>query len=225
MLQEKEVRRIGDAKGRAVDVRLIAATNSNLELLVENGQFRQDLFYRLNVLHITIPPLRKRKEDIPDIAQSLLERLNEANKTRKRFSTAALEQLTTGHYRGNVRELQNMVERAYLLAAESNTIKQVAVNSASAEQKPDEVRRWFKDLREGRTDFWSAVHGRYKKRDISREKVIALMDLGLRETRGSYISVARLFHLEENEYRRFMDFLRRNHCKPDFRPYRRLRLE
>ena len=118
-----------------------------------------------------------------------------------------------------------MVERAYLLAAESNTIKQVAVNSASTEQKPDEVRRWFKDLREGRTDFWSAVHGRYKKRDISREKVIALMDLGLRETRGSYISVARLFHLEENEYRRFMDFLRRNHCKPDFRPYRRLRLE
>ena len=225
VLQEKEVRRIGDAKGRAVDVRLIAATNSNLELLVENGQFRQDLFYRLNVLHITIPPLRKRKEDIPDIAQSLLERLNEANKTRKRFSTAALEQLTTGHYRGNVRELQNMVERAYLLAAESNTIKQVAVNSASAEQKPDEVRRWFKDLREGRTDFWSAVHGRYKKRDISREKVIALMDLGLRETRGSYISVARLFHLEENEYIRFMDFLRRNHCKPDFRPYRRLRLE
>ena len=90
VLQEKEVRRIGDAKGRTVDVRLIAATNSNLESLVENGQFRQDLFYRLNVLHITIPPLRKRKEDIPDIAQSLLERLNEASKTRKRFSTAAL---------------------------------------------------------------------------------------------------------------------------------------
>ena len=90
VLQEKEVRRIGDAKGRTVDVRLIAATNSNLESLVENGQFRQDLFYRLNVLHITIPPLRKRKEDIPDIAQSLLERLNEASKTRKRFITAAL---------------------------------------------------------------------------------------------------------------------------------------
>ena len=225
VLQEKEVRRIGDAKGRAVDVRLIAATNSNLESLVEKGRFRQDLFYRLNVLHITTPPLRKRKEDIPDIAQVFLDRLNKTNKTRKRFSTAALEQLTAGHYRGNVRELQNMVERAYLIAAESNTIKQVAVNSAGAAQDPDEVSRWFRDLREGRTDFWSAVHGRYKKRDISREKVIALMDLGLRETRGSYKSVAKLFHVQDNEYRRFMDFLRRNHCQPDFRPYRRLRLQ
>ena len=225
VLQEKEVRRIGDAKGRAVDVRLIAATNSNLEALVEEGQFRQDLFYRLNVLHITVPPLRKRKEDIPAIAQAFLERLNKANKSRKRFSTAALEQLTAGHYRGNVRELQNLVERAYLRAAESNTIKQVAVNSADAGQEADEVSRWFKDLRDGRANFWSAVHSRYKKRDISREKVIALMDLGLRETHGSYKSVAKLFHVEENEYRRFMDFLRRNDCQPDFRPYRRLRLE
>ncbi len=225
VLQEKEVRRIGDAKGRTVDVRLIAATNSNLESLVEKGQFRQDLFYRLNVLHITIPPLRKRKEDIPDIARVFLARLNKTNKTRKRFSTAALEQLTTGHYRGNVRELQNMVERAYLLAAESNTIKQVVVNSASAGQDTDEIDRWFKDLREGRIDFWSAIHNRYKKRDISREKVIALMELGLRETHGSYKSVATLFHVGHHEYRRFMDFLRRNHCQPDFRPYRRLRLE
>ena len=225
VLQEKEVRRIGDAKSRSVDIRLIAATNSNLESLVEKGQFRQDLFYRLNVLHITLPPLRKRKEDIPDIARSFLKRLNTTNKTRKRFSTVALEHLTTGNYRGNVRELQNMVERAYFLAADSNMIKEVVVASGAAGQDPDEVDSWFKDLQAGRTDFWSAIHGRYKKRDISRQKVVALMHLGLRETRGTYKAVARLFHVKDKEYRRFMDFLRRNDCLPDFRPYRRLRLE
>ena len=118
-----------------------------------------------------------------------------------------------------------MVERAYFLAADSNTIKQVAVNSAAAGQEPDEVDSWFRDLQAGRADFWSTIHGRYKKRDISRQKVVALMHLGLRETHGTYTAVAMLFHVKDKEYRRFIDFLRRNDCLPDFRPYRRLRLE
>jgi DNA-binding NtrC family response regulator len=68
-----------------VDIRLIAATNASLDTLVETGTFRQDLLFRLKVLHIQVPPLRSRKQDIPDIALSFLERLNETNKTKKRF--------------------------------------------------------------------------------------------------------------------------------------------
>jgi hypothetical protein len=80
---------------------------------------------------------------------------------------------------------------------------------------------WFKDLTEGRKDFWTAVHDRYKRRDISREKVIALMDFGLRSTRGSYKMLASLFRVRDKGYRRLMDFLRRNDCLLDFRPYRK----
>ena len=85
----------------------------------------------------------------------------------------------------------------------------------------DEVQSWFKELSEGRKDFWSTVHNRYKRRDISREKVLALVDLGLRSTRGSYKTMASMFHVKETDYRRFMDFLRRNECLLDFRPYRK----
>ena len=84
-----------------------------------------------------------------------------------------------------------------------------------------EVQEWFKEITEGRKDFWTTVQAPYRRRDISRERVTALIDLGLRATRGSYKAVAALFHVEEGEYRRFMDFLRRSHCLLDFRPYRK----
>ena len=221
VLQEREVRRVGDTKGRAVDIRLIAATNANLDTLVETGTFRQDLLFRLKVLHIQVPPLRSRKQDIPDIALSFLERLNETNKTKKRFGRGILDALATGNYAGNIRELQNLIERAYFSTTVGNVIKTVEVESGARHwQSSDEVQSWFKDLTAGRKDFWTLIHARYKNRDISRENVIALMDLGLRATRGSYTSVASLFHLDRREYRRFMDFLRRNGCQPDFREYR-----
>ena len=222
VLQERKVRRLGDSKDRPVDIRLIAATNANLEDLVSQGRFRQDLLFRLKVLYIPLPPLRKRRQDIPEIARALLGQLNAVNKTRKQFSPSVLRQLSTGNYPGNVRELQNVVERAFF-SAETNTIRQVDVSiGTETEANKDEVTSLFESLKEGRMDFWTSIHARYKNRDISRERVMALMDLGLRETRGSYKSVVRLFQLKDQDYRRFMDFLRRNKCQPDFRPYRRL---
>jgi transcriptional regulator with PAS, ATPase and Fis domain len=223
VLQEREVRRIGDTHGRPVDIRLLAATNANLEERVQKGTFRQDLLYRLKVLHVVVPPLRHRRKDIPDIARSVLDRLNATHKTRKRFGRPAIDQLMAGNYAGNVRELQNVVERAYFMTTDSATIKEAHVDSSdSSIADENEVLTWFEDLTGGRKDFWSTVHKRYKRRDISREKVVALMDLGLRATRGSYKSVASLFRIKESEHRKFVDFLRRNHCQPDFRPYRKL---
>ena len=222
VLQEKEIRRLGDSKGRKVDIRLVAATNANLEKLVEQGRFRQDLLFRLKVLHIQIPPLHERREDIPEIARAFLLRLNETNSSNKRFGRGILDRLAAGHYPGNVRELQNVLERAYF-STTSDTIREVSIEVVPARRKDSsEVHSWFKDLTEGRKDFWTDIHARYKQRDIPREQVIALMDLGLKATRGFYNSVAALFHVQESDYRRFMDFLRRNKCQPDFRPYRRL---
>src|SRR5581483_3609519 len=95
---------------------------------------------------------------------------------------------------------------------------------AAAPSSVEEVHSWFKELAEGRQNFWAAVHDPYKRRDIPRERVVALVDVGLRTTRGNYKSLASMFQVKEEEYRRFMDFLRRNNCRLDFRPYRKLPL-
>jgi len=220
VLQEREVRRIGETKGRPVDVRLIVASNANLDALVQDERFRKDLLYRLKVLHIKLPPLRNRREDIPMLAHAFLDRLNLTNKTRKHFAPGVVNHLLTHSFPGNVRELQNAIERAFF-SARGTIIEEIPLEHRTEEVSTNEVQTWFKDLADGRKDFWSAVHNRYKRRDISREKVIALVDFGLRSTRGSYKMMASMFRLKENEYRRFMDFLRRNDCLLDFRPYRK----
>jgi transcriptional regulator with PAS, ATPase and Fis domain len=205
-----------------VDIRLVAATNADLHSLVEKGSFRKDLFYRINVLHIAIPPLRDRREDISELAMNFLGRLNRSHGTHKRFGKSALGDLVAGHYAGNVRELQNVVERAYFMSGKKAVIQEIGEEFPVGRGQKDDVASWFEDLRSGRQDFWEAVHEQYKRRDISRQKVTALMHVGLRETRGSYKNLARLLRVRDSDYRRFMDFLRRNKCQPDFRPYRRL---
>jgi len=222
VIQEREVRRIGETKGRTIDVRVIVASNQSLQLLADAGQFRKDLLYRLRVLHIKLPPLRSRHDDIPMLAQAFLKKLNTANKTTKYFAAGVVDYLAMQRFPGNVRELQNAIERAFFLA-KGIMITEVPLegNTSADKSSAEEVQNWFKDLSEGRKDFWSAIHNRYKRRDISREKVVALVDFGLRATRGSYKTMASTFRLKEREYRRFMDFLRRNDCLLDFRPYRK----
>ncbi|MBI2151091.1 MAG: sigma-54-dependent Fis family transcriptional regulator, partial [Acidobacteria bacterium] len=201
VIQEREVRRIGETKGRTIDVRLIVASNAVLEALAQEGRFRKDLLYRLNVLHIKVPPLRRRRDDIPMLAHTFLGRLNAANKTKKYFAPGIVNHLSTRNFPGNVRELQNAIERAFF-SARGATINEAPLEEGSDRvSSPDEIQAWFKELSEGRKDFWSAVHNRYKRRDISREKVVALVDLGLRTTRGNYKTMASMFHLKEREYR------------------------
>ena len=221
VLQEREVRRIGETKGRPIDVRLIVASNANLDTLSQEGSFRKDLLYRLKVLHIKVPPLRNRRDDIPMLAHSFLDRLNTANSPKKQFAPGIISQLPAHAFPGNVRELQNAIERAFF-SAKGMIINNVPLESHTEEiSSVDEVQAWFKELSDGRKDFWSAVQNRYKRRDISREKVLALVDFGLRSSHGSYKTMASMFRLKEKDYRRFMDFLRRNGCLLDFRPYRK----
>jgi Nif-specific regulatory protein len=119
VLQEKELERLGGHKTIRVDVRIVAATNRNLERSVKKETFRHDLYYRLNVFPIYLPPLRERKTDILLLADHFLETYGEENnKDIRRFSTPAIDMLMYYHWPGNVRELENCIERAVLLCQE-----------------------------------------------------------------------------------------------------------
>jgi len=115
-LEEKEFNRVGGSKTIKVDVRLITATNKNLNQLIKNGSFREDLYYRINVIPIVIPPLRERKEDIPILIDHFINKFSvENNKNVKGISKEALELLMQYEWPGNVRELENLVERVIAL--------------------------------------------------------------------------------------------------------------
>lgn len=117
VLQEREFERLGGTKTLKVDVRLVAATNRNLRAALEQGTFREDLYYRLNVVPIDIPPLREHKEDIPDLVRTFLDRFaRDAGKNVTGITPAALKLLLDFHWPGNVRELENIVERAVALS-------------------------------------------------------------------------------------------------------------
>ncbi len=115
-IQERTFRRVGSTQDVQVDVRIICATNKNLEQEVKKGHFREDLFYRLNVIQIMAPPLRERKEDIPTLALHFSEKYsNELNKDIKKISKEAMDALVAYNFPGNVRELENFIERAVAL--------------------------------------------------------------------------------------------------------------
>jgi Nif-specific regulatory protein len=116
VLQEREFERVGGTTVVKVDVRLIMATNRNLERMVQAGEFRADLYYRINVVSIQLPPLRERREDIPAMAKHFLDRFNGENARATQFSPAALRVLTSCYWPGNVRELENCVERTATMA-------------------------------------------------------------------------------------------------------------
>ena len=118
VLQEKEITRVGGTKSIKIDVRIIAATNQKLEELIQAGKFREDLYYRLNVVPIKLPPLRERKEDIPLLANTFLEKFNKKYDKEKRFESLAMGALEAHDWPGNVRELQNVIERLIVIGDE-----------------------------------------------------------------------------------------------------------
>jgi len=116
VLQEQEVERLGSARTIKVDVRVIAATNKNLEEAISRGEFREDLFFRLNVIPIVVPPLRERREDIPRLVQHFAKRTAEEHNLKpKRFDPSAMDALQRYRWRGNIRELRNTVERLLIM--------------------------------------------------------------------------------------------------------------
>jgi transcriptional regulator with GAF, ATPase, and Fis domain len=130
VLQEGTFIMVGDTELKKVDVRIIAATNRNLKLMVERGEFREDLYYRVNVINITIPPLRERREDIPRLVSHFLIKQAKGNRRNlKKLSKDCLQRLVEYNWPGNVRELENEVERLVVLAGEEKLITEEMLSS------------------------------------------------------------------------------------------------
>ncbi len=140
-LQEQEFERVGGIKTISVDVRLVTATNRDLAVEIERGAFREDLFYRLNVVQVQLPPLRDRKSDIPLLVEHFVRRFNERlRKTVKGVDEAAMEALLAHPWRGNIRELENVIERC-ILFAEGDLVRVEDLPAALRRSPSDDVSR------------------------------------------------------------------------------------
>lgn len=206
-LQERQTRRIGDLAPRNLDIRVIAASNCDLRDMVARGEFREDLYYRLSVFPIHVPPLRQRRDDVPMLVEAML-------KSRKRMSRGAIARLQAYNFPGNVRELENIVESA--VYSTTGPVIEAHHLSLGAELSH---RVAHEDLHVH--NFWESVARPYADRQITRRHVEDVVRAGLERTGGSYRKLMRLFNLPETDYKRFMDFLRRHRCHVDFRQFRK----
>jgi transcriptional regulator with GAF, ATPase, and Fis domain len=208
VLQDRQLRRLGDVTMRKLDLRVIAATNCDLMTMVRRGEFREDLYYRLNVFPIQVPPLRRRMEDVPLLVEHLL------RGRRKTMSGAALQKLMAYSFPGNIRELENIVETAVCVSLGP------AIGPDDIALPQERFETWTPDeLIAG--DFWESVARPYSERMITKNQVEHVIRKGLERTRGSYKKMLPLFRMPESDYKRFMDFLRRHNCNIDFRVYRK----
>ena len=214
---------------------MVAATNRKLRDLIETGQFREDLFYRLNVIHIHVPPLRERREDIPVLVDYFLDRFSKTNAhangdALRTISSEAHEVLHDYSWPGNVRELENLVERLIVrargpeLTVDDLPVEIRAQHGVAVRPKRERRRtvadELYKRLTEKRESFWTSVYPLYMQREITRGNMRDLIRKGLEETRGNYKIVARIFNMEPTDYKRFLNFLRKHDCQLPFKDYR-----
>jgi DNA-binding NtrC family response regulator len=177
-LQEREVKPVGATERRRIDVRIIAATNRDLETAIRNGSFRQDLYFRLNVVQVKLPPLRERKSDIPLLVTAFLDKFSDPQQTTRTVSEEALRRLIAYDWPGNVRELENAIERAVALG--SGPIVHVGdlpsnLQYPSAEQAPDKNEL----LPLGELERRAILH---TLRETSGDKLAAARILGIGKT-------------------------------------------
>ena len=224
-LENGEVQSVGSDQAHArVDVRVIAATNRDLGELVASGQFREDLLYRLRVIHLHVPPLRERHEDVQVLTKHFLARAGR----EVTFSDDAQRAFQGYRWPGNVRELLNVVEQLVWLSP-NGTIEvehlPVSMRAASGRLTPAEDRRrqvaddLYDALVRG-ASFWSHVYPMFLARDITRHDLRELVRRGLRESRGRYKALLTLFGMSDRDYRRFMNFLAAHDCVVPFREFR-----
>ena len=307
-LETGEIQKVGAERvARATDVRVMAATNRNLRDLITQGQFREDLFYRINVIHIEVPALRERRDDIPLLIDYFLARFTgqrsmetglagqiehfeeevpgmpelaeaargmyghpgnghafapvypgvsdpmagqgvrlgpvppngfasgnggagvNSHSPVRAISKMALDALCEYSWPGNVRQVENVVER--LVVTGRRDVVQLEdlpleIRNPSGPGRPSRERRrtvadeLFRKLVEERQSFWNAVYPLYMNREITRANVRDLVHKGLEEARGNYKIVLKLFNMDTTDYKRFLNFLRKHDCQLPFKEYR-----
>ena len=204
---EKKFIRVGDTIEKTGNVRIIAATNANLNSLIKEKKFREDLFYRISGFTITIPPLRERKEDIKSLVLENIELLN--NKKIKDNFWTILENYS---WPGNVRELFSVLRR---LGVESKgeyidkDVNDYLLNKNKSESdniNTDTVDSIWKNFSKGKT-FWEVIREPYLDRELNKNEVKSVVEEGLKRSGMKYTNLISLFNLKEKEYKKFMNFL------------------
>ena len=225
-LENGEIQAVGsDARQSTVDVRVIAATNRNLPDLIAAGQFREDLLYRLRVIHLEVPPLRLRRDEIPVLVNHFITRTHR----RASFTADAMEALCRYRWPGNVRELQNVVEQAMWLShgdlvdvAQLPEILRVPAQPVrpTRERRVQVADELYTALVNGGYSFWDHIYPLFLSRDITRHDMRELVRKGLSTTRGNYRQLLKLFGMANQDYKRFLNFLAAHDCGADFRAFR-----
>ena len=233
-LETGELQKVGaERPTAAVRVRVIAATNRDLQQRIAQGLFREDLFYRLNVIQLKVPPLRERRQDIPVLIDHFLDKFRHPSTTVRAITPGAVSALIEYAWPGNVRELENVIERL-LVVSHRDTIDLIDLPAELRAQRPAVTRvgepirttgvvdELYERVTTGGECFWSTVYPLYMQRDITRNDVRDLLRKGLEEARGSYKIVVRLFNMESSDYKKFLNFLRKHDCQLPFQPYRQI---
>ena len=227
VLEDGCVTPVGGTRENHVDVRILAATNADIQAKMAAGEFRSDLYYRLAGFTVTLPPLRERPDDIPLLASHFLNMFaTEMGIETPALSQETLAALPTYPFPGNVRELKNIIERA-LLESGGGTIQPQHLHFLHAHALPPVtgdfegdaqaaiISERYRRMTEGDERFWEVIHAPFLDRELNRDQVQAIIEKGLEETGGSYKALLPLFGITEEHYLKFMDFLRHHQLKPN----------
>jgi DNA-binding NtrC family response regulator len=239
-LETGEIQTVGGpVSSTHVDVRVITATNRDLPEAISSREFREDLYYRLNVLHLKIPPLRERSSDVAILIEHYIDIFaSQHGVWPPSVSPAAMAMLTGYSWPGNVRELKNVVERLALRVA-SGVIEPADLPpeiTAAGTVRADEpmtmavshqaridaiVNRLFVQ----KESFWTAAYTAFITRDITRDDLRYIVRAGLEQTRGSYRVLLELFNMPPQDYKRFLGFLKQHDCHLPFQRFRMLKAD
>jgi transcriptional regulator with GAF, ATPase, and Fis domain len=237
-LETGEIQRIGSNRSHArVNVRLITATNRDLQGHIASGAFREDLYFRLNVIRLCVPPLRDRREDIPLLVEHFLDAYGrQHNVARSDVTPAAMDALIEHRWPGNIRELKNVIERLVLKTA-GQPIRPADLPAdvfgsrapsmpASAERTDGSagnvsvVDKLAGRIFERGESFWTAVYPDFMSRDLTRDDLRKLVQMGLERSNGNYRLLVQYFNMPAADYKRFLSFLRKHSCHLPFQRFR-----
>jgi transcriptional regulator with PAS, ATPase and Fis domain len=235
-LETGEIQRIGSQSHTRVTVRLITATNRDLQGHIASGAFREDLYFRLNVIRLCIPPLRERRGDIPLLIEHFLDTYaRQHHVPRPEVTPAAMDVLMAHRWPGNIRELKNVVERL-ILKASGQPIRPAALpadvfgpgpaavapleSSGSLAAHASAVDSLAARILERGESFWTAVYPDFMSRDLTREVLRKLVQIGLERSNGNYRLLVQNFNMPPGDYKRFLSFLRKHNCHLPFQRFR-----
>lgn len=230
-LETGEIQRVGADRAHAVaSVRIVAATNRDLLARVAEKKFRDDLYYRLNVIRIAIPPLRERMEDVPLLLEYFVRTASETHHVQQpRLHDDTIARLLAHSWPGNVRELKNVAERLVvrarggLVAPTDLSLDTVGPGSLEMVRRPappTHVDHLYARMTVNGESFWSVVSEPFMARDITRDDLRLVISKGLEETRGSYKQLLPLFNIAPEDYKRLLSFLRKYGCHLPFQRFR-----